>query len=199
MKMMDDRIKLKSMLYFTLSYLMFFTVISVYKMNYEFLYYTIIMSTLIVMIILYHRKLHLTTGIWGGLTFVGAMHVMGGNIWLNGTRLYEIWFIQGFLRYDHVVHFIAVFIATLIAYNLLYPHLKKELESNKFLLSLILILIALGLGAVIELLELFASVFLNAADQVGDYLNNALDIVSNTVGAVAACLYIMYNHKKKEL
>ncbi|MBW2997133.1 DUF2238 domain-containing protein [Candidatus Woesearchaeota archaeon] len=195
---MNERIKLKGMLYFTLSYLLLFTVISVYKRNYEFLYYTIIMSTLIVMIILYHKKLHLTTGIWGSLTIVGALHIFGGNIILNSTRLYDTWLIKGLLRYDHVVHFLAIFVATLIAYSLLSPHLKKELESNRFLLSLILILIALGLGAVIELIELFSSVFLNAAEQVGDYLNNALDILFNLLGAVAACFYLMYYHKRKK-
>ncbi|MBD3355479.1 DUF2238 domain-containing protein [Candidatus Woesearchaeota archaeon] len=195
--MIDEKVKLKLMLYFTLLYLLVFTAISLFNKNYEFLYYTLVMSLLLFLVVLYHKKLHLTTAIIFGLTVVGAMHIFGGNIHIFGTRLYEFWLIPGVFKYDNLVHIIGTFVATFISYSLLFPHLDKKLKHSKFLLALVLILIASGIGAFNEVLELFAVVFLGATKQVGDYLNNALDLLFNFIGAIIASIYIVYYHKRK--
>ncbi len=195
--MADEKFKLKLMLYFTLFYLVVFTAISLFNKNYEFLYYTLVMSLLVFLVVLYHKKLHLTTAIIFGLTIVGAMHIFGGNVYILGTRLYEFWLIPGVFKYDNLVHLIGTFVAAFIAYSLLFPHLDKKLKHSKFLLSLVLILIASGIGAFNEVLELFAVVFLGATKQVGDYLNNAFDLLFNLIGAAIASIYIVYYYRRK--
>ena len=80
------------------------------------------------------------------------------------------------------------------AYNLLNPHLDKKIKHNKILLSLIIILIASGIGAFNEIIEFFAVVFFNAAKGVGGYFNNALDLVFNLIGAIIASFIITKYH-----
>ena len=184
------------MLYFTLAYLIFFTVFSIVKGNYEFLYYTIILSALIIILALYHKKFHLSKSIILGLTILGAMHVFGGNIHIAGTRLYDLWFIQDVFKYDNLVHAFGIFVATFVAYNIISPHLDKKIKHNSFLLSVILVAIAMGTGAFNEVIELGAVVFLDAAQQVGDYMNNALDLVYNLIGSIIASIIIVFYHKR---
>ena len=187
---MKEKIELRLMFWFTIINLTIFTILSVIKQNYEFLYYTFILSVLILIIVLYHKKIHLTKHILLGLTILGAMH-------LFGTRLYDIWFIPNILKYDNIVHAFGVFVATFVVYNFLRPHLDRKIKHNSFLLSMILILIAMGIGAFNEILELGAVVFLGASKQVGDYMNNALDLVFNLAGSIIASIVIVRYHKKK--
>jgi len=182
---------------FTIAYLAIGSTLAVTNKNYEFLYYTAGMSALIFIILLYHKRLHLQNTIIAGLAFVGAMHVFGGNIHLWGTRLYDIWIIQGLLKYDNLVHFAGIFVATLVAYNLLYPHLDKKLKHSPVLLALLIILVASGLGALNEILEFGAVLYLNAAQQVGDYFNNAVDLIFNLLGSIAACAVTVTYHIRR--
>lgn len=195
---MKESQKLRIILYFTIFYLIFFTIFSIIIKNYEFIFYSIILSLLVIFIALYYKKLHLHVGVISGLTIIGIMHVLGGNIFISGTRLYDVWFIANIIRYDNIVHFVGIFVATLVAYSLLYPHLDKKLKHNKVLLSIILILIATGMGTLNEVVELFAVVFLDAAKGVGDYMNNAKDLLFNIAGAISASIYLMFYHKKQE-
>jgi len=80
---------------------------------------------------------------------------------------------------------------------LLKPHINKKFKNNTALLALILILIAMGTGAFIEIIEFNAVVFLGAAERVGDYFNNTLDLVFNLIGSIIACFFIIYHHKKE--
>jgi hypothetical protein len=66
-------------------------------------------------------------------------------------------------------------------------------------LSGLLILISLGIGALNELIELIAVVFLGATEGVGGYINNALDIVFNLFGAVISCIYIWFHYEKDKI
>jgi uncharacterized membrane protein YjdF len=192
---MKEGLKLKILFYFTVGYILFFTVLSILSHNYEFLYYTFIMACLIWFVSIYYKKFRLPVNVIEGLVLLGALHVLGGNLVIDGVRLYEMVF--GILRYDNIVHIVGGCVATLVAYSFLYPHLDKKLYHNKFFLSILLVLIALGIGAVNELVELFAVVFFNAADRVGDYMNNAVDIVYNFLGSVVACIYLV-NYKIKK-
>ena len=198
MYFMQEKTELKLMLWFTIGYLAIFTILALINKNYEFLYYTFILSALIFIIVLYHKKIHLTKTILLGLTILGAMHIFGGNIHILGTRLYDIWFIPNILKYDNFVHAFGIFVATFVVYNFIHPHLDKKINHNAILLSLILVSIAMGIGAFNEILELGAVVFLGAAKQVGDYINNALDLVFNLGGSIIACFFIIKYHKRKE-
>lgn len=87
---MHQKTELKLMLHFTIAYLLFFTTLSLIKKNFEFLYYTSVISILIFIIVLYHKKMHLSVHIIGSLTALGAMHIFGGNLYFGETRLYDI-------------------------------------------------------------------------------------------------------------
>jgi len=194
---MEEKTELKLMLYFMIIYILIFTIQGIMAHNYEFLYYTGIVTVLVFVAVFYYKKVHLSVSVIGGLTTLGALHLSGGYFHIGGVRLYDIWFVQGLIKYDNVVHFIGIFVGTMIAYSLLYPHLDKKFEHNRLLLSLILILIASGMGAFNEILELGAVVFLGAAKEVGDYMNNAIDLVFNLLGSLLACIYLMKYHTEK--
>lgn len=193
---MKEKTELKLMLWFTIIYLSIFTILAIFKKNYEFLYYTIFMSALIFIIVLYHKKVHLTKYILLGLTILGALHIFGGNIHILGTRLYDTWLIPNIFKYDNLVHTFGIFVSTFIAYSFIHPHLDKKMNHNGVLLSIILISVAMGIGAYNEILELGAVVFFGAAKQVGDYMNNAIDLVYNLGGSIIACFFIIRYHKK---
>lgn len=198
MSFIQEKTELKLMLWFTISYLAIFTILAIINENYEFLYYTFILSALIFIIVLYHKKIHLTKTILLGLTILGAMHIFGGNIHILGTRLYDIWLIPpNILKYDNIVHVFGIFVATFVVYSFIHPHLDKKINHNSVLLSLILVSIAMGTGSFNEILELGAVVFLGATKQVGDYFNNALDIVFNLFGSIIACFFIIRYHGEK--
>ena len=193
---MEEKIEVKLMPWFTISYLLFFTVMALLDGNYEFLYYTVIMSALILIIVLYHKKLHLSNQILLGLTIVGAMHIFGGNVHIQGVRLYDFWLIPEVFKYDNLVHMGSIFVATFVSYNFLAPHLDTNFKHSGVLLSLILVSISMGIGSFNEVLELGAVVFLGAAEQVGNYMNNAIDLVYNLIGSIIACYFIIRYHKK---
>ena len=193
---MKEEFKLKIISIFTALYLVIFAITTFLDKNYEFLYYIIIMGIFIAIVVCYHKKFHLTLHIIVGLSILGFMHIAGGVFYPFGTRLYDVYLIKNIFRYDNLMHSFGIFIATFVGYNMLRPHLNKKLKNNIFLLSLILILIALGIGAVNEVLEFGAVVFLGAAKDVGDYFNNALDLFFNLIGSIIASLFIVHYHKK---
>jgi len=195
---MNEKKESKLILIFTVIYIMLFSLLAIVTKNYEFLFYTIILFSLIILIVLYYKKLHLTPVILGGLSIVGLMHLAGGIVDVYGTRLYGFWIIQGILKYDNVVHAVGIFVATFVAYSIISPHLDLKTKQNPILFSLLLILIALGIGVINEIFEFGAVVFLDAQETVGDYFNNALDLVFNLIGSIIACFFIFPYHRKRQ-
>ena len=189
--------KFKIIFYFTILYLLIFSIIAWRRDNYEFVYYIFLMAVLISIVVKYYKKIPLSSLSLLGLSMIGFFHLLGGSIYIGQTRLYDIWFIESWLRYDNLMHFFSIFIATLICYSILAPHFDRKIQRYQVLLSLILVLMALGLGTLNEIAELFAVVFLNAHEKVGDYINNAVDLVFNLLGSISACLFLVI-FKKKE-
>ncbi|MBT4322356.1 hypothetical protein HOD53_04225, partial [Candidatus Woesearchaeota archaeon] len=74
-------------------------------------------------------------------------------------------------------------------------YLKKLFDQNKLLFLFTLILITSGLGAVYEIIELFAVYFLNASEAVGTYYNNALDLIFNLIGSLFAAIWLIRKNK----
>ena len=127
---MEQKRESKLILIFTIVYLVVFTILAVIRKNYEFLYYTIIISKLIILIVWYHKKLHLSPIILGGLSLLGLMHVAGGNLYFNCVRLYDIYTFQDFIRYDQIVHTFGIFIATFVGYSLIKPYLDHRIKHH---------------------------------------------------------------------
>tara|TARA_Y100000310_G_scaffold173181_1_gene173307 strand:- start:6907 stop:7542 length:636 start_codon:yes stop_codon:yes gene_type:complete len=179
-------------LLFTIVYLIAFTANAFFWLNFEFLYYTVVMSILIYAIVIIYKRLHLASFILVNLSLLGFFHLLGGNFYWGQTRLYDLYFLEGIIRYDNLVHTYATFIATLTLYSLLNNFIDEKIRSRYPLFALGLILMALGMGAINELLELFAVLAFGVTQQVGDYFNNAFDILFNTIGASLATVIIYF-------
>ena len=119
-----------------------------------------------------------------GLVLVGILNFMGGLIFIEGVRLYDS--SLGFLKWDLMIHFIGLFFATLITYEIL----GELLKGKKNLLLAIAIFVAMGFGALFEVSELLGILLLNNQG-VGDYFNNAMDLLVNFIGSVVAGIYIL--------
>ena len=179
-------------LIFTVGYFITFLVNAFIQGNLEFIYYIFLLSGLIFVIVILNRVLHLAFFIIFNLSLMGFFHLLGGNLYLGATRLYDYYFIAGFLKYDNFVHVYGTFIATIILYNLISPIVADHIRKNYLLLAIGLVLMAIGIGALNELVEFLAVLFFNAAEQVGGYFNNSLDLLFNTLGAIIGSVVIYF-------
>ncbi len=184
-----------ALLFFNISYLLFFGLIAVQAGKYEFFITAFFISLPVALIYYFHKTLHIAPSIIAGLSVLGLLHVAGINIAVHGVRLYDLWFIQDILRYDNIIHLWGSFVLGLIIYSLLAPHLDQKIKHNLFLLALLIILLTIGVGVLNEIMELFAVVFLNAGKEIGDYMNNALDLLFNLLGAIPAGIIMSYYHR----
>jgi len=192
--MLDYLVKKKNhlILIFTIVYLVAFTANAFFWGNFEFLYYISLMVVLIFLIIIFNKQLHLAFFILFNLSILGFLHLLGGNFYFWDLRLYDLYFIEGFIRYDNVIHTYATFIGTIALYSLLSNFIDERIRQRYIIFSIILILMAIGMGTIVELVEFLAVVFFNAQERVGGYFNNALDLFFNTVGAIAATIIIYF-------
>ncbi len=196
---MNEKTVVSVLFWFTVSYLVLFSIISSVQGNYEFLYYTAVIAVFLFIIMYYYHEFHLSITLVVCLTILGALHILGGSLHFNGTRLYDLWLIPGIFKYDNLVHAFGIAIATLVAYNILLPKMEDSTRWRPFAFSLMLVLIAMGIGALNEVVEFFAVVFLGAGKTVGDYFNNTVDLVYNLVGSIMVSVFLYYHHKKYHL
>lgn len=186
---------LKTLFYFNIIYLIIFGIYFLVVGIIEFFYYVLMMFGLLYIVSRFYKRLKLPTYYLKMLTVFVLLHLFGGAIFINSVRLYDVVFL---LKYDQYVHFYGGMVAALGLYHVVSPHMSKKFNSNSWLVYPIVVLIALGIGGVNELIELFAVVFMDASAGVGDYMNNALDNFYNFIGALVA-LVIIHNFRKKEI
>lgn len=109
------------------------------------------------------------------LVIVG--HLAGRFVHVDGVQLYQV-VVLG-VHMDKVIHALnsalgAVFIVVL------FRQAGLRLRGWE---GFVVVMVACGLGALIEIIE-FASTYVLATHNVGDYVNNAQDLVANLVGAL---------------
>lgn len=169
--------------------------------NYEFLWYIAVLFFIIFLVSFLHLKFKLNSWILTGASIWGLMHMLGGSVYINGTRLYDYILlnlysssIEGFqiFKYDQLAHFYCYIIVTLIVFCIIKPYLKDKI--NWFVISILLIFIGMGIGALNEIIE-FIPVVIFKGTGVGGYYNTMLDIIFNTLGAVFAVVYINVKNK----
>lgn len=118
-----------------------------------------------------------THALWA-VSLVGLGNMLGGVLLVDGNALYMAE-VLGPLRYDKVFHAAAGAAMVVIAWEAMkrwsggVHHLGGQL--------LLTSLVVMGGGAVVEIAELIGSTMSGVS--VGDYANNALDLVANGVGA----------------
>jgi len=193
---MDEDTKFKILRYFIIGYLPVSILVYYLNKNLEFLYYTVPISVIALLLVIYHKKARMSLSLLTGLATLAVMHLCGGNLHIAEVRLYDFWLIGGILKYDHVMHFIGLFLATIIVYNFIRPYLDEKILRKKSLLALLLILISCGLGATVELIEFVGVVLLNTGEMVGNYTNTLMDLVFNLLGAAFAALYLVLRDEK---
>ncbi len=135
--------------------------------------------------------------LWG-LSLWGLLHMVGGNIRIEGEVIYGAEVIRIFprfhiLRYDQIVHLLGFGVATLMCHHLLRPYLRESFESW-WPLAMLVILMGSGLGAINEIIE-FIAVETIPETGVGGYQNTLLDLCFNLLGGILAVLWLIVRRK----
>jgi uncharacterized membrane protein YjdF len=172
--------------YFTLAYIAIFTAYSIFNGGYEFLFYAFVMLTAVQIITISYKRIQFGKSILLLLSLFGLLHLLSGQVYIDGIRLYDYWIIPGYIKFDNIVHTIGGAVSALVSYNFLKDHISDKLGYSFIAIVAITVTMASGFGAYNEIIELIAVKYLNAADKVGGYMNNAMDLVFNLIGAFIA-------------
>lgn len=121
------------------------------------------------------------------VSLVGLGNMLGGVLLVDGEPLYMAQ-VLGPLRYDKVFHAVAGGAMVVIAWEAMkrwsggVHHFGGQL--------LLTWLVVMGGGAVVEIAELIGSSMGEVS--VGDYANNALDLVANGIGAAVGIAIVWW-------
>ena len=168
--------------------------------NYEFLWYVLVLVFFALLVVATLRKTNFDYIVLWGLSLWGFLHMSGGGLIVPGTGrvLYALEVFRFFnigdtyvLKFDQVVHAFGFGVTTLVAYQLLKPRIKNM---HKGLLYGLCVFIAMGAGALNEIVE-FLAVVLATETGVGGYFNTGLDIVFNGIGSLIAVVFIYFYYK----
>lgn len=179
---------------FTLLYLVVFLGIALVQQNSEFFFYTIVLIVMLLVVVMVSPRLRLEKWIMTFASLLVLLHLSSGHIYIGDTRLYDL-YLAGNFRMDNLVHLLGGLLSTFLSYNLLEPFIHHRVRNNPLTFSLIVVLLALGVGSMNEILEFVGVIFFNAADGVGGYENNAKDQVYNFFGAVLASIVIYVDRR----
>lgn len=162
--------------------------------DYEFLWYVAVLLFFFFLILGTIRYTHFTPVILWGLSLWGLLHMAGGGVQVGDGVLYGVQLIDitadgemTIFKYDQLVHAYGFGVATLVAHHLLAPRWKDG--ASRGLLAALAALIGMGLGSVNEMVE-FVAVLTFPETGVGGYINTALDLVFNALGAIGVALWL---------
>lgn len=171
------------------------------KRNYEFMIYVGAIVVCLALIVVSFFRIAYTYATLTGLTLWSLMHMAGGGLYINGVRLYDIILLPlsqtyPILRYDQLVHTFGFAAATLTMFDLLRPLLKENLQ-HFTALSIVVVMAGLGVGAFNEIVEAIVAATIPQSG-VGGYVNTALDLIADFIGAILAMAFIKlrYLHNK---
>ncbi len=161
--------------------------------NFEFLIYVGVVLTALIWIGLSLKRVNYALSTLIGLSVWGLRHMAGGGIVVGQGRLYDVMLVKlssslPILRYDQVVHIWGFGSCVLFCYDLLKGQLADR-QRFPFSLGLVLVMAGLGLGAFNEIVEFIVTCVVPEAG-VGGYINTALDLCANMVGALLALLFL---------
>lgn len=104
------------------------------------------------------------------------MHFAGAFFPIDGGRLYDAHLLG--LRYDKYVHSFNAFAGAALT-----RHLLRATHSRSPLMSVIVVMVVLGGGSVVEIVEYLVSLTVEH-NGVGSYDNNMQDLIANLAGAL---------------
>lgn len=199
----------------TVAYLLAASVGAVVTGNGEFVFYIVVMVVLCAAVAGIDRRVGFSVALLAALSAWGAMHMAGGLLpvpesWpYNGENavVYSWWvlpFVWGDdgrvvwgIKYDHVTHAYGFGVTCWACWEGLYAATRGKAEGEDaegkgihptFGVVVLCVVAALGFGALNEVVE-FAATMLGPTN-VGGYENTGWDLVSNTVGAGVAGVWI---------
>lgn len=164
-----------------------FIILAIAQQNYEFIVYAFVLIPFV-------GLLHYTDqwfqykplALWCIAVWM-ISHLLGGMVMIGSVRLYDLMLLRivgepyYILKYDQLVHVFCYFsIALLVSSVVLHDARSK---ASNWVLGVIIVLAASGIGGINEIIEFGTVVFLGSTG-VGGYTNTALDIVSNLIGAI---------------
>ncbi|MCK4873036.1 MAG: DUF2238 domain-containing protein [Phycisphaerales bacterium] len=176
---------------FTLLYLIVFGYLAIRAGGTEFIFYSICMVIFITLVLVVHRAVRLSNGVLLALSIWGFLHMAGGTVrppWLDGEVIYAWQIIPSVLRYDQMTHCFGFAAATMTCWQGLSRALRRPAQPTVGLVFLAA-LMGMGLGTINEMIE-FAATQIDPENGVGDYTNNALDLVFNAIGSTIAAIWI---------
>ncbi|MBN1869482.1 MAG: hypothetical protein JW847_02755 [Candidatus Omnitrophica bacterium] len=203
--------KILFVLIFNLAYLVPAVLSSVSRANYEFILYIGVVIVAILIVMRFYVRYGLSIALLWMMSVWGFLHMAGGLVsvpfsWPTGGEskvLYNLWLIEGWIKFDQFVHAYGFGTATWLIWQVLQGTMSRKF--NQALADIrptggLLFLCAigsLGLGALNEIVEFLAMVLVPKTN-VGGYVNTALDLVSNLIGALIAAFCIRFFHKRKD-
>jgi hypothetical protein len=201
-KHMDKR--LLPILLFNAAYMLLAAIWVVSQGNSEFLAYIGLLVVLAVVVWKVHRSINIPLSLLWCLSFWGAAHLAGGLVAIPETWprsgesavLYNLWLWPGWLKYDQLTHAYGFGITTWLCWRGLCSALGHMGITPQPTLGLLTLAAAasMGFGALNEVIE-FIVTLLVPDNNVGGYLNTALDLCFNMLGALAAALLIRFSAK----
>jgi hypothetical protein len=190
-----------AVLVFTLSYILLAGIYFLIADEAEFLLYLLVLLILMAVVARTLPRTKLPVWALWMLSILGLMHVAGGGVQIAGEPLYNqilIPILDGgengitLWRYDQLVHPYGTLTASLIFYWFLAPYTKLKCKW----IALFAALTAMGIGALNEVVEFIAKVFIPDTN-VGGYNNTALDLVMNALGATIGAIIAWVTWGKK--
>lgn len=166
--------------------LLAFILAALARANHEFLFYAAALVPVLGVLALLDRRLDFSgPGLWAFNAWL-LLHLLGGMASVGGVRLYDLVLVRllgppyDVLRYDQAVHvFCYVAIAILV-----HEAVSRLVTGRPLAVAVLTVLAASGIGGLNEILE-FTAVIVVGGTGVGGYVNNALDLVANLLGALA--------------
>ena len=190
-----------SVIIFFIVYVLAFSFIFIQQGNYEFIFYIIVLLTISAVVVYsYKRGVRYTKltlwllAIWGFLHFLGGSSLIGEGVVYSHVIVDLVGEPYNILKYDQLIHLFGFFTSTFVAFDILKDNLIQGFSKNSILF--LVVFTAMGLGALNEIIEFFATIYI-AEVNVGGYVNNALDLLFNALGAIAAGVVLAVNNFKK--
>lgn len=154
-----------------------------YQYRWEFFVYAVIILLLILFAWKMVRRFYVPGWLLAMAQLGICMHFAGGLAFFHHKRLYDV-VIMG-VRYDKYVHLVNAAVAGLFVRHLSWERVFK----NEWLCDLVAVLLVLGLGAFVEIIEYLVMLTVTV-NGVGNYDNNMQDLIANLVG-VTLCVFCL--------
>jgi hypothetical protein len=132
-----------------------------------------------------HRWARFPMGLLWAISLVGLGNMVGGVTLVGGEPLYSDGSV-GPVKFDKLFHWLAALVFYFVAWHLVQVWAGSGYHRGGMLM--LTFLLVLGGGAVVEIAELIGTAISDVS--VGDYRNNALDLVANAVGAAIGWAWV---------